>query len=256
MKELTVKFDEKEILEQLSLELKMGEIVGLIGPSGAGKSTLINAILGMLKVSGGKVEVFEQTMSNQKVMEKIGFMGQSDALFGELTGRQNLEFFGSLQGLSKKECAEVSVSVGKMVKLTDDLDQAASLYSGGMKRRLSLAIALQTDAPLIILDEPTVEIDPELRQEIWQELRNLATKGKSILVTTHVMDEADRCDSVLMLREGHFVAQGSPADLKAAYGVNSIEEAFIKAGHRAYTRRQKNENAWPYQTNFIATQGR
>ncbi|MQW23063.1 MULTISPECIES: ABC transporter ATP-binding protein [unclassified Lactococcus] len=239
VKELTVKFDGKEILDQLSLELKMGEIVGLIGPSGAGKSTLINAILGMLKVSGGKVEVFEKTMPNRKVMEKIGFMGQSDALFGELTGRQNLEFFGSLQGLSKKECAEVSVSVAKMVNLTDDLDQAASLYSGGMKRRLSLAIALQTDAPLIILDEPTVGIDPELRQEIWQELRNLATKGKSILVTTHVMDEAERCDRVLMLREGHFVAQGSPADLKAAYGVNSIEEAFIKAGQSLHKEAEK-----------------
>ncbi len=231
VKDLTVKFNGKAVLNQLSLSLKAGEIVGLIGPSGAGKSTLINALLGMIKVNGGSVEVFGHKMPNREVMGQIGFMAQSDALFGELTGEQNLEFFGSLQGIPKKELVEKMGLAAKTVNLTEDLKKPASDYSGGMKRRLSLAIALQTDSPLILLDEPTVGIDPELRQEIWKELRLLAAAGKAILVTTHVMDEAERCDKVLMLREGHFVAQGTPQELKTQYDVETIEDAFIKAGH-------------------------
>lgn len=116
------------------------------------------------------------------------------------------------------------------VNLTKQLNQSISNYSGGMQRRLSLAIALQTDAPILLLDEPTVGIDPELRQEIWEELRNQANQGKTILITTHVMDEAERCDIVLMLRNGKFIAEGSPNEIKGKYQVDSVEEAFIVAG--------------------------
>lgn len=227
---LTVKFDNSRVLDDLSLDFKAGEIVGLIGPSGAGKSTFINALLGMIKLDAGEIKVFDQLMPHRQMMGKIGFMAQSDALFSELSGRENLEFFGSLQGIIKKELKEKMAQAARIVNLTESLDKQIAHYSGGMKRRLSLAIALQTNAPLILLDEPTVGIDPELRRDIWTELRNQAAKGKAILVTTHVMDEAERCDKVLLLRDGHFVAQGSPSELKETFQVASIEEAFIKAG--------------------------
>ena len=229
---LTVKFDKVTILDNLSLNLQSGEIIGLIGPSGAGKSTFINSLLGMTKLDTGLVKVFDQTIPNREIMSQIGFMAQSDALFGELTGQQNLEFFGALQGISKKELSEKLAAAAQTVNLTGSLHKQLSTYSGGMKRRLSLAIALQTDAPLILLDEPTVGIDPELRQEIWKELRAQAARGKAILITTHVMDEAEKCDKVLLLRDGHFVAQGTPAELKSQYGVASIEDAFIAAGKK------------------------
>ena len=116
------------------------------------------------------------------------------------------------------------------MNLTSHLKQSVANYSGGMQRRLSLAIALQTDAPILLLDEPTVGIDPELRQEIWEELRNQADQGKTILITTLVMDEAERCDIVLMLRNGKFIAEGSPKEIKEKYQVDSVEEAFIVAG--------------------------
>jgi ABC-type multidrug transport system ATPase subunit len=227
---LTVAFDKVNVLNDLTIDFISGEIVGLIGPSGAGKSTFINALLGMIKTDAGSVEIFGTKIPNREVLAKIGFMAQSDALFTDLTGRQNLEFFGSLQGLASHALSENLTKAAETVKLTADLDKKLSAYSGGMKRRLSLAIALQTDAPLILLDEPTVGIDPELRAEIWLELRALSAAGKTILVTTHVMDEAEKCDKVLLLRDGRFVAQGSPTEIKARYQTTSIEEAFIKAG--------------------------
>lgn len=230
VKGLAVSFDKKRILDNLSLELKSGEIVGLIGPSGAGKSTFINSLLGMAKFEAGKITIFDKLIPNREVMGQIGFMAQSDALFEELTGQQNLEFFGALQGFSKKILLGKLAKAAQTVNLTDQLGKSLASYSGGMKRRLSLAIALQTDAPLILLDEPTVGIDPELRQKIWKELRELVATGKTILMTTHVMDEAEKCDRVLLLREGNFVAEGSPDEIKAHYEVKSIEEAFIKAG--------------------------
>lgn len=130
----------------------------------------------------------------------------------------------------KKDLQDKLDKAAATVNLTKQLNQSISNYSGGMQRRLSLAIALQTDAPILLLDEPTVGIDPELRQEIWEELRNQANQGKTILITTHVMDEAERCDVVLMLRNGKFIAEGSPKEIKEKYQVASVEEAFIVAG--------------------------
>ena len=233
VKDLSVSYDKTKILDDLSVQITAGEIVGLIGPSGAGKSTFINALLGMLKFDSGEIHLFDVKIPNRAIMAKIGFMAQSDALFSELTGQQNLEFFGSLQGISKNDLADKLAKAAETVNLTEHLNKKLSAYSGGMKRRLSLAIALQTDAPLLLLDEPTVGIDPELRQEIWAELRQQAQEGKAILVTTHVMDEAERCDEVLLLRDGHFVAEGSPDELKAQFQVETIEDAFIAAGKKS-----------------------
>ncbi|WP_081167447.1 ABC transporter ATP-binding protein [Lactococcus garvieae] len=227
IKNLSVGFDGREVLENLSLELFSGQIIGLIGPSGSGKSTFINALLGMIKTDAGEIKILNTRIPNREIMNEIGFMAQSDALFSELTGQQNMEFFGALQGkIGKEKMRQAAATVG----LTTELSKTVAKYSGGMKRRLSLAIALQTDAPILLLDEPTVGIDPELRQTIWSELKRQAERGKAILMTTHVMDEAERCDQVILLRAGKFVAQGSPAELKNEFHVSSIEEAFIQAG--------------------------
>jgi ABC-type multidrug transport system ATPase subunit len=228
--DISVKFGDKAILDHLSYEFECGKIICLIGPSGAGKSTFIKAIVGMQKLDSGNVEVLERKIPDREVLGKLGYMAQEDALFKELTGKQNLEFFGSLQGIKKKDLQGKLDKAAATVNLTKQLNQSISNYSGGMQRRLSLAIALQTDAPILLLDEPTVGIDPELRQEIWGELRNQANQGKTILITTHVMDEAERCDIVLMLRNGKFIAEGSPNEIKGKYQVDSVEEAFIVAG--------------------------
>ena len=228
--DISVKFGDKAILDHLSYEFESGKIICLIGSSGAGKSTFIKAIVGMQKLDSGNVKILERKIPDREVLGKLGYMAQEDALFKELTGKQNLEFFGSLQGIKKKDLQGKLDKAAATVNLTKQLNQSISNYSGGMQRRLSLAIALQTDAPILLLDEPTVGIDPELRQEIWEELRNQANQGKTILITTHVMDEAERCDVVLMLRNGKFIAEGSPKEIKEKYQVASVEEAFIVAG--------------------------
>ena len=227
---MSVKFGDKIILDRLSYDFESGKIICLIGPSGSGKSTFIKSIVGMQKLDSGSVEILEVKIPDRKILGQLGYMAQEDALFKELTGKQNLEFFGSLQGIKKNELTEKLEKTALTVNLTSHLKQSVANYSGGMQRRLSLAIALQTDAPILLLDEPTVGIDPELRQEIWEELRNQADQGKTILITTHVMDEAERCDIVLMLRNGKFIDEGSPKEIKEKYQVDSVEEAFIVAG--------------------------
>ncbi|WP_396425977.1 ABC transporter ATP-binding protein [Lactococcus cremoris] len=230
VKGMSVKFGDKIILDRLSYDFESGKIICLIGPSGSGKSTFIKSIVGMQKLDSGSVEILEVKIPDRKILGQLGYMAQEDALFKELTGKQNLEFFGSLQGIKKNELTEKLEKAALTVNLTSNLKQSVANYSGGMQRRLSLAIALQTDAPILLLDEPTVGIDPELRQEIWEELRNQADQGKTILITTHVMDEAERCDIVLMLRNGKFIDEGSPKEIKEKYQVDSVEEAFIVAG--------------------------
>ena len=190
VKGMSVKFGDKIILDRLSYDFESGKIICLIGPSGSGKSTFIKSIVGMQKLDRGSVEILEVKIPDRKILGQLGYMAQEDALFKELTGKQNLEFFGSLQGIKINVLTEKLEKAALTVNLTSHLKQSVTNYSGGMQRRLSLAIALQTDAPILLLDEPTVGIDPELRQEIWEELRNQADQGKTILITTHVMDEA------------------------------------------------------------------
>ena len=223
-------FGDHVVLKNLSLQLPAGRIMGLIGPSGAGKTTLVKSILGMARVDAGTTTVLGTPMPNRQVMQKIGYMAQSDALYETLTARENLKFFGELMGLSKATLTARLQHAAQVVNLTDALDQRVRAYSGGMKRRLSLAIALIADPDLLILDEPTVGIDPELRQQIWVELQQLKHQGKGILITTHVMDEAQRCDTLMLIREGVALAQGTPDDLEHQYAVDTIEQVFLKAG--------------------------
>lgn len=230
LRHLGKKIGSKTVLNDVNLTVEPGKIVGLIGPSGSGKTTAIKTMLGMEKATKGRALVLNHQMPNRKILNNIGYMAQSDALYETLTGKENLRFFGIMKGVrGKKFAAEIS-HVSQVVNLTEDLDQRVKGYSGGMKRRLSLAIALLGQPELLILDEPTVGIDPALRRQIWHELRRIADQGRrSILITTHVMDEAELADKVALLLHGDIIAFSSPEDLKKQYEVPTIEDIFLKA---------------------------
>lgn len=223
-------FGKKEVLKRISLTVEPGQIYGLIGPSGSGKTTLVKIIVGMDQPAAGNVKVLDTDVPNLKLLQKIGYMAQADALYTDLTGEENLAFFAALFHLKKEIRKKRIAYAADLVNLTADLKKKVEAYSGGMKRRLSLAVALIQDPEVLILDEPTVGIDPELRLSIWKELYRLKDEGKTILVTTHVMDEAEKCDCLAMVREGEIITSGSPSELKEQFGIASLEEVFLKAG--------------------------
>ena len=222
-------YDQKKVLDGINIELTEGEILGLIGPSGSGKTTTIKCLMGMESLDEGQAQIFNKQIPNRRVLKEIGYMGQSDALYESLTARENLVFFGNLMGLKGKELEEAIAENTKIVNLEPELGKVVSHFSGGMKRRLSLAIALLANPNLIILDEPTVGIDPKLRKDVWKQLNGLANEGKSVIVTTHVMAEAERCDYIGLIVEGKLFTIGTPQELKDKFDADSIEEVFIKA---------------------------
>lgn len=226
-------FGKKVVLSDVNMSIDEGTIYGFIGPSGAGKTTLVKMVVGMDRPVQGTIHVLGKKMPNLELLQEIGYMAQSDALYMELTGRENLNFFASLYRLSKMEMKERIDYAANLVNLTADLSKRVSAYSGGMKRRLSLAIALIQNPKILILDEPTVGIDPELRFSIWNELLRLKNEErKTIIVTTHVMDEAERCDVIAMVRDGSIIANGSPQQLKDLYQATSFDEVFLYAGRQ------------------------
>ncbi len=236
---LAKSFGEHVILHDVNLTVNRGEIVGLIGPSGSGKTTTIKTMLGMEKATSGTALVLGKKMPNRLILGKIGYMAQSDALYESLSAKENLEFFGKMKGVTGKELHSEITHVSRVVELTDYLNQRVSGYSGGMKRRLSLAIALLGQPELLILDEPTVGIDPALRRKIWKELKVLRDRGQSILITTHVMDETELTDRVALLLHGDVIVFDSPQELEKQYGVPTIEDVFLTAEKEE----EQNENA-------------
>ena len=224
-------FGKKPVLNDVNLTIPKGQLFGLIGPSGAGKTTLVKMIVGMEKSDTGSIHVLGRKMPNLRLLQEIGYMAQSDALYVELTGEENLKFFASLYKLNKEEQKRRITYAADLVNLTADLKKRVAAYSGGMKRRLSLAIALIQDPKILILDEPTVGIDPELKLSIWAELLRLKNEEeKTIIVTTHVMDEAVKCDYVAMVRDGRILTSGTPNELKALFDTDDFDEVFLKAG--------------------------
>ncbi len=223
-------FGKKVVLQDVSLNVKKAEIYGLLGPSGAGKTTLVKCIGGIDEVTAGSIHVFGEKMPKLALMEKMGYMTQADALYEELTAMDNLQFFAEIYGLKGSKQKERIQKVMELVNLTDHLKKSISAYSGGMKRRLSLAISLLHEPEVIVLDEPTVGIDPVLRKSIWEELYRLSEQGKTIIVTTHVMDEAEKCHRLGMMRDGKMIAEGSPEELKKSVNATTIEEVFLAYG--------------------------
>lgn len=228
VKNLEQSFGKTTVLQDIQFSMKQGEIVGLLGPSGSGKTTLIKALIGMLKPTKGEIYVLGTRQPSLKPMKEIGYMAQSDALYEELTAKANLAYFGRLYGLHGKRLKKQIQACLSLVDLDKETKKPVRKYSGGMKRRLSLAISLIHQPKLIFLDEPTVGIDPALKRTFWAEFDHLRSQGISFLISTHVMDEAERCDRILLMKQRRLLDAGTPTNLKETYG--SIEEAFLQAG--------------------------
>ncbi|MGN7763312.1 ABC transporter ATP-binding protein [Paenibacillus sp. 22594] len=223
-------FGSREVLKDISLQVEQAETFGILGPSGSGKTTLVKLLTGIDEVTSGEVKVLGTHVPKLSLLQQIGYMAQSDALYTELSAKENLEFFASLYGLKGGNRTRRIADVMEIVNLQEHLRKRVDQYSGGMKRRLSLAIALLHEPPLLILDEPTVGIDPVLRKSIWKELRALNGKGTTIVLTTHVMDEAEKCDRLAMIRDGQLLAVDSPEGLLQSAGAASMEDAFLYYG--------------------------
>lgn len=221
------KFFFARVLKDINLEVKKGEILGLIGPSGSGKTTCIRCMLGMEELTEGEAYVLNEKMPKRKVLDRIGYMGQETALYETLTAEENMNFFGKLKNLSGDKLKKAIDKNLKLVDLKSESGKVVSKFSGGMKRRLSLAITLLGEPEFIVLDEPTVGIDPKLRLSVWDQLREIADEGKGLIVTTHVMSEAEKCDRVALLVDGKIFAEGTPKALMAQFNAASIEEVFI-----------------------------
>lgn len=217
----------KKVLNDITVNIEKGEIFGLLGPSGAGKTTLIRLLIGAIEAEDGEIIIDGIKVPDKEVIKRIGFMPQNDALYNDLSGYDNLVFFGSLFNLKRKELERKVNDVLKLVGLTEDSHKLVDKYSGGMKKRLSLAIALLHDPDILILDEPTVGIDPLLRRRIWQEFNKLKNEGKTIIVTTHVMDEASMCDKAGLIYEGKLIACGTIIELCRLTEKGTLEELFF-----------------------------
>lgn len=231
-KDVHKQFEGEAVLRGIDLQVAAGEIVGILGPSGAGKTTLIKCLIGTLALNRGSVRIHGVTMPSLGMMDRIGYMAQLDALYEDLTGFQNLVFYGRLSGMRKRAAQTQAHALLALVELTAEEDKKVAHYSGGMKRRLSLAAALIGDPDVIVLDEPTVGIDPVLRELFWQEFERLKAKGRAILITTHVMDEAEKCDRLILLRDGMILENDSPERLKRKTPQGTLEAVFLESAKR------------------------
>jgi ABC-2 type transport system ATP-binding protein len=209
-------------LDQLSLRVAKGQVYALLGPNGAGKTTLIRAILGLTKPDGGEVRVLGRRMPERVVLGRIGYMTQAAALYADLTAEENVRFFAAIAGGGDVEAAL------RFVDLLDRRRSVTATLSGGMRTRLSLACALVHRPEVLVLDEPTVGVDPHLRAQMWDGLREMAASGATILITTHVMDEASRADRLGLILAGRLIAEGTESELLARAGSSHLEDAFLR----------------------------
>jgi len=219
-------------LDGLSLEVRTGEILGLIGPNGAGKSTFIRSVAGLVALDGGRVTVLGEP-PGRRVSSRIGYMTQSAALYEDLSVRENLAFFGLVYGLTRRDARTRGEELLSLLRLTAKVDRPVHELSGGQRQLANLACAMVHGPSLLLLDEPTVGIDPELRRRLWTEFAGLRNAGTTILVTTHVMDEADRCDRIAFVADGRTLDMGTARELVTRSGASSVEDAFLRLRARS-----------------------
>ena len=224
VRDLVVKRGKRLVLDGFSCSIDRGSITGLLGPSGSGKTTLMRVIVGVQIVNAGTVTVLGEEAGSASLRRKIGYMTQAPSVYSDLTARENARYFASLYGLGKSAADDVLAVVG----LRDEADQLVANLSGGQQSRASLACALVGKPEVLVLDEPTVGQDPVLRDELWDRFRDLAAGGATVLVSSHVMDEANRCDRLLLIREGILIADDTPAAVKGSAGTDDLDQAFLK----------------------------
>ena len=220
---LTVVRGSGPVLDGLDLDIEAGLVTGLLGPSGCGKSTLLRSIVGVQKTHGGSVTVLGQPAGSAPLRSRIGYVTQAASVYDDLTVAENLRFFARVLGVGADEVLRVVDAVD----LGTHADAVVGELSGGQRSRASLAVALLGSPDLLVLDEPTVGLDPVLRRDLWRLFHELADAGATVLVSSHVMDEADRCDRLLLMREGAILANGTPAEITHAAGTDDVESAFL-----------------------------
>lgn len=231
MPEAAIRVDELEVvrggnrvLPGISLEVEAGSITGLLGPSGAGKTTLMRAIVGVQVVRSGEVRVLGQPAGSPSLRDRVGYVTQAPSVYADLTVKENLEFFARVLDAPRARVDEVVATV----RLPEQMDQVGHSLSGGQFSRVSLATALLSEPELLVLDEPTTGLDPVLRDELWGTFRGLADRGVTLLVSSHVMDEASHCDSLLLLRDGELLASETPDGLLRRTGAADLDTAFLR----------------------------
>jgi ABC-2 type transport system ATP-binding protein len=218
-------FGDIHAVDGLSLDVQQGEIYGLLGPNGSGKTTLIRLLIGLLQPTSGSVRTLGHTMPNKGILAQIGYMTQASALYEDLSVRENIVFFAEMCGWKDK------VWIEEVLDLVDLKERSRSLVrtlSGGLRQRTSLACALAHRPRLLMLDEPTVGVDPQLRATFWSYFRRMADTGVTLIVSSHVMDEAERCDRLGFMRQGRMLAEGSAEDLRSQTDTRTLEEAFLR----------------------------
>ena len=231
-RDVTLRFGAIRALDGLTLTINEGEIYGLIGPNGAGKTTLIRAIAGLIAPTAGRLTVLGARMPSRAVARHIGYMTQREALYNDLTIAENLRFFATLFGVPRETQRRRADELLALVDLSDRADSVVGTLSGGMKQRASLAVALIHQPRLALLDEPTVGVDPELRVAFWEYFSRLAADGMTLIVSTHHLDEAVRCDRLDMVRGGRTIAEDTPQHLTETTGTATLEEAFLRIARR------------------------
>jgi len=218
-------FGSFEAIRGIDLCIRPGETYGLIGPNGAGKTTLIRMFVGLLRPTAGRVVVLGREMPEKAVLSQVGYMTQARAIYTDLSVRENVRFFGAMAGRQDSKRIDEVIA---LVDLSDWADSRVATLSGGMQQRVSLACALVHRPRLLLLDEPTVGVDPQLRVQFWDYFGHLNAKGVTIVVSSHVMDEAEHCHRLGFIRAGKLLAEGSPQALRAQAGTETLEQAFLK----------------------------
>jgi ABC-2 type transport system ATP-binding protein len=211
------------VLDGIDLDIPAGCVYGLVGPSGSGKTTLIRSTAGLQRIAAGKIHVLGLLAGSAELRQRLGYMPQEVAIYSDLTARENLAFFAAVYRVPPPRVAEVL----RLIDMEDVADRPVTTYSGGQRRRVALGAALLAEPPLLILDEPTVGLDPRLRHRIWTQFKAWAAAGTTLLVSTHVMDEAAHTDRLAFIVEGRIVAEGTPEAMLAQTGTTSLEEAVL-----------------------------
>ncbi|MDQ6874047.1 MAG: ABC transporter ATP-binding protein [Actinomycetota bacterium] len=218
----------RRVLADLSFEIPAGQVTGLLGPSGSGKTTLLRCLVGVQRIRSGTVTALDRPAGAKELRNRVGYVTQAPSVYSDLTVAANLRYFAAVVGASAEAAQQAMSDVG----LADRAGDLVSRLSGGQRTRVSLACALVGDPALLVLDEPTVGLDPVLRRDLWAMFHRLADGGVTLVVSSHVMDEAARCDRLLLLREGRLVAEDTPAALRRMTGTQDLEQAFLRLAER------------------------
>jgi ABC-2 type transport system ATP-binding protein len=224
VEELVVMRGQTRALDGITATVRRGTVTGLLGPSGSGKTTLLRCIVGAQRITAGRLNVLGMPAGAELLRARIGYVAQHLAIYLDITVRENLNYFATVLGASRANVEQVIDAVA----LTTEADRVVGRLSAGQQARVSLAAALLGQPELLVLDEPTVGLDPVLRRDLWQFFHKLAGMGVTLLIASHVMDEAERCTDLLILRAGRLLAAGSPAAIRGRAGVSSLEEAFLQ----------------------------